>query len=210
MTLGQRKGWDAYWTRYGLEPNCRVLDTQVTFGNDQPVVLEIGFGMGASLFAMAQAHPELNFIGVEVHRPGVGALLAMAGEAELNNLRVYCCDANEVIDQCLADQSLHRIQVYFPDPWHKKRHHKRRLIQTAFVNRMVPKLSLGGVLHLATDWEHYAEHMQATLSDIDSLENLAGVGQYAEKPDYRPNTKFEARGVNLGHGVWDLLFKRYR
>jgi len=208
MTLGQKKGWDDYWGEYGLEMSDEALDFNVVFGNDHPVVLEIGFGMGASLFEMARAQPELNFIGIEVHRPGVGALLAMAGDAELNNLKLYCCDANEVINKGLLDNSLHRVQLFFPDPWHKNRHHKRRLVQTEFVQRITRKLAIGGVFHLATDWEHYARHMMTVLSAIENLDNLAGVGHYSDKPVYRPSTKFENRGINLGHGVWDLLFGR--
>lgn len=208
MTVGQQKGWDDHWKTMGLEPSLGRLDYSQIFGNDNPVVFEIGFGMGGSLVEMAKQAPELNFIGVEVHRPGVGALLANAAAEGLSNIRVFCCDANEVIDQCLPDNSLHRIQLYFPDPWHKKRHHKRRLVQPAFAQRMREKLSIGGVFHMATDWENYAEHMLEVMDAADGYRNQASAGNYADKPEYRPLTKFENRGKRLGHGVWDLLFER--
>lgn len=210
MTLGQQNGWSEYWDKYGLEPSEQILDWQQIFGNTNPVVFEIGFGMGKSLFEMAQQDPNTNFVGVEVHRPGVGAILAMAGEAGLDNLRVFCCDANEVINKMLAEQSLARLQLYFPDPWHKKRHHKRRLVQPEFVERVTAKLAIGGTLHMATDWEPYAEQMLEVLSADQALENHDAEGGYSPKPDYRPNTKFEKRGERLGHGVWDLLFRRIK
>lgn len=208
MTLGQQKGWDDYWPVMGLEPTEELLDFKSIFGNDNPLVFEIGFGMGGSLVEMAKQHPELNFIGVEVHRPGVGALLANAAAEQLNNIRVFCCDANEVIDQCIPNDALHRIQLFFPDPWHKKRHHKRRLVQAPLVQKLRTKLSQGGIFHMATDWENYAEHMMAVMEQAEGFTNTAGKGQYAERPDYRPTTKFEHRGLRLGHGVWDLLYER--
>lgn len=210
MTLGQQKGWEEYWSKYGMESVSEQLDWSDVFGNDNPVVFEIGFGMGQSLFEMASSDPHTNFVGVEVHRPGVGALLSMAGEAELENLRVFCCDANEIINHMLKDGCLARLQLYFPDPWHKKRHHKRRLVQDEFVARIIPKLAPDGVIHMATDWEPYAEHMLEVLEASQDLINEAGQGQYSPKPDYRPNTKFEKRGERLGHGVWDLLYRRCR
>lgn len=210
MTLGQRKGWEDYWDRYGLEPSENQLNWQEVFGNDNPVVFEIGFGMGVSLFEMAQNEPNMNFVGVEVHRPGVGALLALAGEAGLDNLRVFCCDANEVINNMLVDQSLARLQLFFPDPWHKKRHHKRRLVQPEFLERITAKLALGGNIHMATDWEPYAEQMMEVLEASDAIENTAGAGVFSPRPEYRPNTKFEKRGIRLGHGVWDLIYTRIK
>lgn len=208
MTVGQQKGWDDHWSEMGLEPTIGRMDFKEIFGNDNPVVFEIGFGMGGSLVEMAKNAPELNFIGVEVHRPGVGALLANSAAEGLTNVRVFCCDANEVIDQCLPNGSLHRIQLYFPDPWHKKRHHKRRLVQPAFAQRMREKLAIGGVFHMATDWENYAEHMLEVMDVAEGYKNQAGQGNYSETPEYRPLTKFENRGKRLGHGVWDLLFER--
>lgn len=209
MTVGQKRGWDEYWSSFGLEPSETALDFESLFGNSNPVVFEIGFGMGASLYDMAVANPEQNFLGVEVHRPGVGALLAQAGDAGLKNLKLACCDANLLIDKMLPENSLHRLQLYFPDPWHKKRHHKRRLVQPEFVRRLEPLLQVGGQLHMATDWEPYAEHMMSVLEDSRAFRNTAGKGCYSEKPAYRPETKFERRGVSLGHGVWDLVFEKY-
>ncbi len=211
MTVGQQKGWDDYWPSMGLQPGMAGLSKDSLsslFEKEQPLVLEIGFGMGASLFEMAQNQPQMNFLGVEVHRPGVGALLAKAGEARLTNLKVFCCDANEVIKDYIPDASLARVQLYFPDPWHKKRHHKRRLVQAEFVQRIHAKLKAGGCFHMATDWQPYAEHMLAVMEGEDGYRNTAGPGNFATKPDYRPVTKFENRGRKLGHGVWDLLFER--
>lgn len=206
MTLGQRKGWDDYWETMGLEPSKQLLDFDQIFERSNPVVFEIGFGMGASLFEMAQQHPDMNFIGVEVHRPGVGALLALAGDAGLRNLKVFCCDANDVLDHMIKDGSLERVQIYFPDPWHKKRHHKRRLVKEEFIEKLGKKLRTEGILHLATDWEPYAEQMLELLDASEIFVNCAGSGNYSPKPDYRPKTKFERRGLKLGHGVWDLLY----
>ena len=208
MTVGQQRGWEQYWDKLGLEFSAQKVDVATLFDKAQPLVLEIGFGMGDSLFEMASANPNLNFIGVEVHRPGVGAILAKAGDAELNNLKVMCCDAVEFIDKMLPDESVSRLQLYFPDPWHKKRHHKRRLVQPEFVSNILPKLSQGGVLHMATDWQPYAEHMLEVLEASSELKNQAGKGAFSEKPEFRPSTKFEKRGLKLGHSVWDLLFEK--
>jgi tRNA (guanine-N7-)-methyltransferase len=207
MTAGQKRGWDSYWDTYGLEPTQR-FDLPKIFGNNKPVVLEIGFGMGGSLHAMAKADPDTNFIGVEVHRPGIGALLALAGDDGLANLRVFCCDANLVIDDCLGDASLARLQLFFPDPWHKKRHHKRRIVQDEFVTRIAQKLECGGIFHMATDWQPYAEYMGKVMQGREDFSNQAGDAVYSEKPGYRPDTKFEHRGIKLGHGVWDLLYEK--
>ncbi len=207
MTAGQTRGWDNYWGQFGLEPGKR-LDFLQIFGNDNPVVFEIGFGMGSSLFEMASQSPDMNFVGVEVHRPGVGALLAQAGDAGLSNLRVLCCDAVELLKQDVPDGSLSRLQLYFPDPWHKKRHHKRRIVQPDFAALVAAKLVDGGVFHMATDWEPYAEHMAEVMGAAPDYENCAQPGPYSEKPEYRPTTKFERRGERLGHGVWDLLYRK--
>ncbi|OQX37153.1 MAG: tRNA (guanosine(46)-N7)-methyltransferase TrmB [Oceanospirillales bacterium LUC14_002_19_P2] len=208
MTAGQQKGLDEYWPTWGLTLEQGKLDIEQAFGRQAETVLEIGFGMGLSLLSMAQAAPQNNFIGIEVHRPGVGSLLNEAGKAGVNNIRVYCHDAVEILRECIADESLDRVQIYFPDPWHKKRHNKRRLIQPAFVEALRPKLKQGGILHLATDWENYAEQMMEVMSAAEGWNNLAGDNQYSPRPDYRPLTKFEKRGQKLGHGVWDLLFER--
>ncbi|MCK5894125.1 MAG: tRNA (guanosine(46)-N7)-methyltransferase TrmB [Endozoicomonadaceae bacterium] len=208
MTAGQQKGFDEYWPTYGLILEQGWLDIEKTFGRQAETVLEIGFGMGLSLLSMAAAVPAKNFIGVEVYRPGVGSLLNEVGKAGLDNIRVYCHDAVEVLRKCIVDASLDQVQIYLPDPWHKRRHNKRRLIRPAFVEALRPKLKMGGVLHLVTDWENYAEQMMRIMQAAESWGNLAGEKQYAPRPDYRPLTKFERRGMNLGHGVWDLLFER--
>lgn len=206
MTKGQEAAYQQYWPVAGLMLESGPLDIAACFGRQAPVVFEIGFGMGQSLVDMAAAAPDTDFIGVEVHKPGVGRLLMAMGEQQLGNVRVYCDDAVEVLQQCIADDSLDRVQVYFPDPWHKKKHHKRRLIQPAFVQQLRKKLKAGGVLHMATDWENYAEHMREVMTAAPGFSNMADGGGYALRPDYRPLTKFEQRGQRLGHGVWDLLF----
>ena len=208
MTEGQQKAYDRCWPQWGLALSDGMIDYQAVFGNDHPVVFEIGFGMGDSLAQMAAAAPELNFIGVEVHKPGVGRLLNLAEQQGLTNLRVYQDDAVEVLAQCISDASLHRLQLYFPDPWHKKKHHKRRIAQPAFIEQVGVKLTPGGVLHMATDWEPYAEHMVEVMVEAEGFENTAESGAYVEKPDYRPETKFERRGERLGHGVWDLVYRK--
>ena len=164
--------------------------------------------MGQSLVAMAEAAPDTNFIGIEVHRPGVGKLLHTMEQRGVDNIRVYCHDAVEVLRDCIPDASLDTVQIFFPDPWHKKRHHKRRLIQPPFVALLTRKLKSGGILHLATDWQNYAEQMMEVLSAAGGLDNTAGPGQFAPRPESRPLTKFELRGERLGHGVWDLVFRR--
>ena len=208
MTEGQQRGFDENWGLYGLEYSAELLDIDAAFGRSGKRVLEIGFGMGQSLLTMAGAEPEANFIGVEVHRPGVGKLLLGMQEQQLSNIRVYCHDAVEVLKDCIEPGALDTIQIFFPDPWHKKRHHKRRLIQPAFVELLHSRLRPGGILHLATDWENYAEQMMEVLGADPRLCNMAGPGNYAPRPENRPLTKFERRGERLGHGVWDLLFSR--
>jgi tRNA (guanine-N7-)-methyltransferase len=208
MTPGQQRAFDAHWSRWGLEHADGAPDFDAVFGRRGPRVLEIGFGMGQSLLAMAAAAPEKNFIGIEVHRPGVGRLLHAMADQGVDNIRVYCHDAVEVLRDCVTDASLDTVQVFFPDPWHKKRHHKRRLIQPAFVADLVRKLKKGGVLHLATDWQNYAEQMMEVLSAEPGLCNTCPPGEFAPRPAHRPLTKFELRGERLGHGVWDLVFER--
>ncbi|MBR9908595.1 MAG: tRNA (guanosine(46)-N7)-methyltransferase TrmB [Gammaproteobacteria bacterium] len=208
LTKGQAAALERTWSRMGLTHEQGLLDLNTVFGRQAPTVLEIGFGMGKSLVAMAEAAPDKNFIGIEVHRPGVGACLMDAEEANLTNLRVYEHDAVEVLRDCIADNSLATVQVFFPDPWHKKRHHKRRLIQPEFVEALRKKLAIGGVLHLATDWENYAEHMLEVMSTASNWRNLAADNTYIPRPQERPLTKFEQRGERLGHGVWDLKFER--
>ena len=208
MTTGQERAFDANWSRWGLDHKDGSLDFEAAFGRAGPRVLEIGFGMGQSLVEMAVAAPEKNFVGIEVHKPGVGRLLHSMVDAGVDNIRVYCHDAVEVLDDCIADDSLDTVQIFFPDPWHKKRHHKRRLIQPEFVAHLVRKLKPGGILHLATDWENYAQQMMEVLTGESALVNIATSGEFASRPEHRPLTKFEARGERLGHGVWDLLFSK--
>ena len=207
MTDSQHLALEQLWPAYGLDMDAGPLDRQTVFGRSAPLVFEIGFGMGGSLIQMAQARPDLDFIGVEVHPPGVGTLLKAIEEQGLTNLKVYRADAKEVMQQCIADASLHSIQIYFPDPWHKKRHHKRRLIQADFVEDLRRKLEVGGTLHLATDWQAYAEQMMEVLSAAPGFRNRFGAGAWASE-HARPETKFERRGQRLGHGVWDLIFER--
>ncbi|GAB3284113.1 tRNA (guanosine(46)-N7)-methyltransferase TrmB [Parahaliea aestuarii] len=208
MTEAQKRAFDAGWARWGLDYSPEALDLGRVFGSSGPCVLEIGFGMGHSLATMAAAAPGTNFIGVEVHTPGVGRLLHTISEQGIDNIRVYCHDAVEVLQHCIPQSALDSVQIFFPDPWHKKRHHKRRLIQPDFVALLVSRLKPGGVLHLATDWENYAEQMMEVLSASESLVNIAGEGAFSPRPGHRPLTKFEQRGERLGHGVWDLLFRR--
>jgi tRNA (guanine-N7-)-methyltransferase len=208
MTPGQQRAFDENWQCWGLERSDGPLSFDTMFGRPGPTVLEIGFGMGQSLVTMAEAAPATNFIGIEVHKPGVGKLLHSMAERDVDNIRVYCHDAVEILRDCIPDASLDTIQIFFPDPWHKKRHNKRRLIQPPFVAQLLTRLKPGGTLHLATDWENYAEQMMAVLSAVDGLSNTCGAGQFAPRPEHRPLTKFELRGERLGHGVWDLIFIR--
>ncbi|MEI6026249.1 MAG: tRNA (guanosine(46)-N7)-methyltransferase TrmB [Betaproteobacteria bacterium] len=202
---GQQRALEALGPRYvvpftqGQQPHWSAI-----FGRAAPTVLEIGFGMGGATAAIAAARPDTNFIGVEVHEPGVGALLKLIDEGALQNLRIVQHDAVEVLAHMVATRSLAGVHIYFPDPWHKKRHHKRRLIKSDFVRQLVTYLAPGGYLHCATDWEPYAQQMLEVLSAEPALHN-SGEG-FAPRPTWRPLTKFEQRGMKLGHGVWDLLF----
>ena len=207
MTSAQRQAFDGGWSRYGLKLCDGALDTEREFGAKAPLIVEIGFGMGDSLLQMAQAAPDCHFVGIEVHPPGVGSLMNAAAAVEVDNLRLYLADATDVMRECIGAQSVDRLQLYFPDPWHKKKHNKRRIVQPDFVQMVRSRLRLGGVFHMATDWQPYAEQMLETMQQADGFSNCA-VSDYAPKPDYRPLTKFERRGARLGHGVWDLLFER--
>ena len=206
MTNGQREAMENLWPLYGLKVEDGLVEGDEEFGRKAPLVLEIGFGMGDSLVTMAAAEPGLNFIGVEVHPPGVGNILKCLHETGIGNLRIFKADARDVLEKCIAPHSLARIQIYFPDPWHKKRHFKRRLIQPGFVDELTSRLESGGLLHLATDWEPYAQQMMEVLGNAKDLENVFGEGCWAEVHK-RPQTKFEMRGRRLGHGVRDLLFR---
>jgi tRNA (guanine-N7-)-methyltransferase len=208
MTPSQKRAYDELWQTYGLDCADGMIDLEETFGRQAPTILEIGFGMGDSLVAMAKAAPEHDFIGIEVHKPGVGRLLNLSAEAGLKNIRVYCADALEVLNNCINNNKLNRIQLYFPDPWPKKKHHKRRILQPEFMALVRDKLQINGQFHAATDWQEYAEHMMVVLSGAPGFINQVSEGKFAPRPEYRPKTKFEKRGENLGHGVWDLIFER--
>ncbi|WP_339866836.1 tRNA (guanosine(46)-N7)-methyltransferase TrmB [Pseudohongiella nitratireducens] len=205
LTAAQKEALANYWSKYVIEDTSSPLDVQSTFGREAPLVVEIGFGMGDSLAMMAKANPHLNYIGIEVHKPGVGKLLHAIEAEQISNLRIYCHDAVEILQNCIADHSLAGVQIFFPDPWHKKKHHKRRLVQPAFIEKLKSKLAPGGFIHLATDWQHYAEQMMEVMESAHGFHNTAGQNQYAQDTG-RPETKFERRGQRLGHGVWDLLF----
>jgi len=209
MTPRQRHALQHIWPQYGLKPVAKgdqPLNLKALFGNTQPCIFEIGFGMGGSLLAMAHAYPNYNFLGADVHLPGVGALLADMADTNTTNIRVFCDDIWSVFPHSLPDNSLHRIQIFFPDPWPKRRHHKRRLVNQAFIEMAYKKLTPQGCLHAATDWEPYALEMLKTLDAFPPLVNQAGSGHFSPRPPYRPLTKYEQRGKRLGHGIWDLMF----
>lgn len=233
LTKNQVRAWTEFWPLYGLDlkpvmkksvdapdaikpndskdaidPLGKPLDLDAIFGRKAEKVLEIGFGDGQSLFQMAKANPEKDFIGVEVYRTGVGNLLLALAKEPLPNLRILCADAKEILELYIPDNSLAGIQIFFADPWPKTRHHKRRLVQTTFALLIARKLKTEGQLHLATDWQDYAVHMMKTLSSLDCFQNIAGRGQYMPRPDFRPITKYEQRGLKLGHKTWDLIFKK--
>jgi tRNA (guanine-N7-)-methyltransferase len=206
----QKAAIDMLLPQWGRHVADGPIELSQWFGNNNPTWLEIGFGMGQSLVQQASAHPELNFVGIEVHRPGVGACLTAAQTAKLSNLRVYEEDAIEVLNNCLADGVFQRVQLFFPDPWPKARHHKRRIVQAEFAQLIRRKLQIGGIFHMATDWENYAEHMRDVMNVADGYQNESSSGDYVLRPTSRPLTKFEARGHRLGHGVWDLMYQRTR
>lgn len=206
-TDAQKVAIDQHWDDYVIAYEPRLFTTEELFGNSNPLTVEIGFGMGDSLLEMAAANPQINFLGIEVHKPGVGKLLHGVVEQNLSNVKVFCHDAKEILAHCLPPASIARLLIFFPDPWHKKRHNKRRLVQTDFITQQLPLLADGGRIHLATDWEPYAEHMVEAMEAVEGIENLNGAGQFWQQPD-RPETKFERRGIRLGHGVWDLLYEK--
>ena len=206
VSNAQQRAREELLPRYGIAYAPAALDLSAIFGRSAPKILEIGFGMGEATAAIAAAHPDCDYLGIEVHTPGVGALLKMAGELGLANLRVIQHDAVDVVRDMIAPGSLDGIHLFFPDPWPKKRHHKRRLVQPPFVALLASRLKPGGYLHCATDWGDYAEQMLSVLCAEPSLANTAGA--FAPRPDHRPETKFESRGLRLGHDVWDLVFRR--
>jgi len=209
MTDSQKKSLGENWDQYGLSMTQGPLSIAETFGRQAAdTVLEIGFGMGDSLVAMAVAAPEQNFIGIEVHLPGVGRMLNQTAGEQLSNIRCYKEDAVTILNDCVADASLSCVQLFFPDPWHKKKHNKRRIVQPEFAQLVRRKLKPGGTFHMATDWQNYAEQMLEVMTAAEGFSNTAGVGHYLpDRPEHRPVTKFEQRGLRLGHGVWDLIFR---
>ena len=208
ITPAQERAFADHWPRFGLDYAGTPRDYAAVFGNAHPLVLEIGFGNGEQLAWGAAHEPQRNFIGIEVHRPGVGRVLNALGERNATNVRVYHHDAVEVIAHEIAPGALDEVRVYFPDPWHKKRHNKRRLIQPAFVALLATRVRAGGCLHLATDWADYAEQMRAVVDADASWRNRAGAGNASPRPHWRTETHFEKRGVRLGHGVWDFVYDR--
>ncbi|WP_374090916.1 tRNA (guanosine(46)-N7)-methyltransferase TrmB [Methylomicrobium lacus] len=207
LTAGQQHALDNLWAVYGLDPNIDV-DFSEVFGRNAPLCVEIGFGNGESLAKMAAANPDIDYIGIEVHRPGVGHLLMLLAEKNLTNVRIYCHDAIEILEKRVPDDSLSGVHLFFPDPWPKKKHHKRRIVQPGFTELLCRKLKAEGYFHAASDWQHYAEQMLTVLSEQKRLENASPSADYCPRPDYRPLTKFEQRGIKLGHGVWDLIFRK--
>lgn len=206
MGPGQLRAIEQYGPQFLVPYQLQRMDALAVFGRNAPLILEIGFGMGDATAKIALARPQDNFLCCEVHEPGVGALLKRCGEQGIDNIRIIQHDAVQVLENMLVPEQLDGVHIFFPDPWHKARHHKRRLIQPAFVSRLITRLKPGGRLHCATDWQPYAEQMLQVLSAEPGLTNTAA--DYAPKPDYRPVTKFEHRGLKLGHGVWDLVFER--
>jgi tRNA (guanine-N(7)-)-methyltransferase len=202
----QRQTMNDNWAAYGLEHQTEPFDFPTIYGNTNPIILEIGFGMGKSLVEMALQNPDKNYLGIEVHTPGVGACLAYAVEKHVKNLRIICHDATEILRDSIADNSLGGLQLFFPDPWHKAKHHKRRIVQPHFVETIYQKLQPNGFIHFATDWQNYAEQMLDVLKSAVGLHNVSPTNDYIPRPDFRPLTKFEQRGHKLGHGVWDLYF----
>lgn len=209
MTPSQKQNLEQHWANFGLTTTDGLLQPHEVFHRDGDLVLEIGFGMGDSLAAMAKAAPEKNFIGVEVHLPGVGRLLRHLVQEGITNVRCYKEDAIDVLTNCIADASLHEVQLFFPDPWHKKKHHKRRLVQPPFAALVKRKLKLGGQLQLATDWQPYAQQMLAVMDATSGFSNCAGHGQFnPQRSTDRPLTKFERRGQRFGHQIWELSYRK--
>lgn len=208
MTPAQERAFNDYWTRYGIDYTGTPQDFAARFGRAAPLVLEIGFGNGEALAWASEHDTARDFLGVEVHGPGVGRLMNTLAAHNADNVRIYKHDAVEVLENEIASGALSEVRIWFPDPWHKARHHKRRIIQPEFVALLATRVAQGGLLHLATDWQPYAEHMLETLEAAPAWRNAVVPGQYADKPAWRIETHFERRGLNLGHGVHDLLYRR--
>lgn len=208
LNSSQQRGLDEYAPRYLLKLADGALDPQAAFGRIAPLTVEIGFGMGHTLVEMAATSPDRDFIGIEIHKPGVAQLCFDTGTRELTNLRCYSEDAVEVLDKAIADASVDTLQLFFPDPWQKARHHKRRFVRPDLIALVRRKLRIGGRFHMATDWQPYAEWMLEHMEQAPGYANAHAPGQYHPRPDWRPLTKFEKRGQNQGHGVWDLIYER--
>ncbi len=206
LTSGQEAALKKLWPDFGLEASDGLFDFTAVFDRQAPVTLEIGFGNGDSLATMARNSPERDFVGIEVHRPGVGHILHLIEKYDLKNLRVIRDDAVEIIKNNIAENSLDCVQLFFPDPWHKKKHNKRRIVQPEFVSLLATRLQKGGIFHMATDWQEYAEHMAEVMEAHPDFESISD-SPYSKKPESRPETKFERRGLDRGHGVWDLLYR---
>ncbi len=208
MTVAQERALADLWPHFGIDFHGDKLDLNSVFARSARCALEIGFGMGATLAEMAGQSPDWNYLGIEVHRPGVGNLLRLLSERALGNVRIICADAVEVLNTAISDDALDAVYIFFPDPWPKKRHHKRRLIQPEFVSLIGKKLRTGGLLHIATDWDEYAQHILSVLESTPLFSNLHEKGCFAPGRGARPLTKFEQRGLRLGHGVWDVQFRK--
>ena len=208
ITQGQQNAMNELMPKYGINYINQALDLNQSFDSVNPKIIEIGFGMGNATWQIAKNNPQNDYLGIEVHGPGVGSLLMAMKENDVSNLRVIKHDAVEVLNHMIADNSIAGFHIYFPDPWHKKKHHKRRIISAEFVKLLAAKLSPSGYIHLATDWQEYAVWMLDILKQNPNLHNQSNSNDYVARPDYRPLTKFEQRGLNLGHGVWDLVFHK--
>jgi tRNA (guanine-N7-)-methyltransferase len=208
LTEGQKRALEKYWPLFGIDDSDAMLNFHTLFGNRAPVIMEIGFGNGDATWQMASAHRQENYLGVEVHRPGIGRLLLNIEKHDIENIRVACADAAEFLRKRIPEGSLAGVRIYFPDPWPKKRHHKRRIIQPAFVHLLASRMRSGAILHLATDWEPYADYMLEVIESEGGFVNMAGAGGFHLRPEWRPETKYEKRGERLGHRVKDLRFAR--
>lgn len=208
FTTSQKRGMEEFSSRFLLPRSREMLDTQAIFGREAPLTVEVGFGMGHTLAEMARTAPERDFIGIEIHEPGVAQLCFELGTQAINNVRILDEDALELLETRFADNSINTFQLFFPDPWQKARHYKRRFVNHANAELVRHKLKPGGLFHMATDWQNYAEWMLEHMETAPGYENVAGRGQYHPRPDFRPLTKFEARGHRAGHGVWDLIYRK--
>jgi len=208
VTSAQQQALDEHWQTYGIDFSEQVLPFNKLFNNDNKLIVEIGFGDGESLFQQAKKQPDINFVGIEVHGPGVGHLIHLANGENIHNIRVIRSDAVDVLKHQIADHSLQQLQLFFPDPWHKKRHQKRRIISPDFIRLVAKKLKPGGFFHMATDWQHYARQMLSEMDMATDFINTAGAGNYSKSQGSRCESKFERRGRKLGHGVWDLIYQK--